>query len=476
MATDYKKIKEENSKNPPINYRSIFTPYSDKTHFVYELVQNADDNISRCAGLQLCENGLIVWNDGCKFSEEDVRSICSIGFSNKDLTQIGTFGMGFKSVYTYTDIPEVYSGDERFRIPIKNPTIPEGIDVDEINAKVVELLEKGNTVFWLPFRESMRPEIEIKRLRDCLRNLEKRSLLFLRNLKMVQWHDESDGQEGIYSCQRSPYKKIQNASKVDLKASVNGNDQPSEIFLVFRKEVQPPQEVIIELQQLSEDEDEQHRIQRSADKLQPIEVAFYLKDGEIKEMGSCVLFAYLPTRIRTDLRFIIQARYQTTLARNDIQMDSPWNRWLVQETANFLPEILEQLKIGGLLKPTFFNVLPLKGDVENEFKPIAETLQKAMRERAFVPTEKEGHFAKVDSVFYPDTNSLRKLVKTSGMYSDSSLLHPDIRKGTKESDRCFEIMHEAGVKEINVGKMLEWLEEQSLDWFKDRTNVWLCSL
>lgn len=153
MASDYQKIKEENSKNPPINYRSIFTPYSDRTHFVYELVQNADDNRSQCIGLQLCEDGLLVWNDGCQFSEEDVRSICSIGFSNKDLTQIGTFGMGFKAVYTYTDIPEVYSGDERFRLPIKNPTIPEGIGVDEINTRVVELLEKGRTVFWLPFRE-----------------------------------------------------------------------------------------------------------------------------------------------------------------------------------------------------------------------------------------------------------------------------------------------------------------------------------
>ena len=34
----------------------------------------------------------------------------------------------------------------------------------------------------------------------------------------------------------------------------------------------------------------------------------------------------------------------------------------MQETANFLPEVLEQLKAGGLLEPAFFNVLPLKDD------------------------------------------------------------------------------------------------------------------
>ena len=100
--------------------------YSDKTHFIYELVQNADDNKSRHLELQLGENELLVWNDGCQFSKKDVRSICSIGLSNKDLTQIGNFGIGFKAVYAYTDLPEIYSGDERFRI--RNFKEPEGID------------------------------------------------------------------------------------------------------------------------------------------------------------------------------------------------------------------------------------------------------------------------------------------------------------------------------------------------------------
>ena len=477
MASDYQKIKEENSKNPPINYRSIFTPYSDKTHFVYELVQNADDNRSQCVGLQLCKNGLLVWNDGYQFSEEDVRSICSIGFSNKDLTQIGTFGMGFKAVYTYTDIPEVYSGDERFRLPIKNPTIPEVIDIDKINTRVVELLEKGRTVFWLPFREGMRLETEIKRLRDCLSNLEKRSLLFLRNLRTVQWHDQSSRQRGIYFCQRSPYKKMQNASKIALKASVNGNDRASEKFLVFRKEVQPPQEVLNELQHLAEDGDESERIQRSAEKIQHVEVAFKLHDGKIITMDNCVLFSYLPTEKETHLRFFIQARYQTTLPRDNIvkMEDNLWNKWLIKETANFLPEVLEQLKGGGLLEPKFFNVLPLKGEVENDFKPIAEALQKAMQERAFVPTEKEGNYAKAKNVLYPHDELLRGLAESSWLCPNSSWLDPEIQD-KKESSRRFTVMQEAGVETVGIARILSWLEKQNVEWFENRCNEWLLTL
>ena len=190
-----------------------------------------------------------------------------------------------------------------------------------------------------------------------------------------------------------------------------------------------------------------------------------------------MLFSYLSTQKETHLRFIIQARYQTTLARDNIEEieDNLWNEWLVRETANFLPEVLEQLKAGGLLEPAFFNVLPLKGEVEKAFEPIAETLREAMRERALVPTQ-DGGYAKAENVFYPDSTPLRKLVKSSGMHPDSSLLHPDIRKGTKESGRCFDVMAEAGVKEISESDLLYWLEKQSYTWFKSRANKWLRSL
>ena len=137
-----------------VNWRRFFTsPYSDKTHFIYELIQNADDSGSLHLELHLFENELLVWNDGRQFTKNDVDSICSIGFSNKDLTQIGTFGMGIKAVFTYTDDLEVYSGDEHFRIRIKDPTKRENIDFGDINPTIMEQLDKGRTVFRLPFRE-----------------------------------------------------------------------------------------------------------------------------------------------------------------------------------------------------------------------------------------------------------------------------------------------------------------------------------
>ena len=479
MASDYKKIAEEHEKRygwdakPRRIYKRL---YNDKTHFVYELIQNADDSESKHLKLQLDSNALLVWNDGRQFNERDVRSICSLGSSDKDLTHIGTFGIGFKSVYNYTDLPEIYSGDESFRI--RDFIKPKGID--EVPPEIAKLVNGGKTVFRLPFKDSLHQD-DIDHLKNRLCDLSKeRALLFLRHLEKVEWKDEHNAQTGSYSCHRYSYDKIQSVPDneyvelVKLTESLNRNNKSSETFLVFGKTVHPPKDVIDKLLEQAEDEEEQQSIQQSADQLQPIEVAFKLQDDRITAMDdNCVLFAYLPTEKETHLKFLIQARYQTTPARDNIPKPSenPWNEWLVQETAEFLPEILEQLKAIGLLEPAFFNVLPLKRDVENEFQPIAEALQKAMREKPFVPTE-NGGYAKAESVFYPHHGSLQKLVECSWIYPNSSWLHPDIGR----SGHAFRVMQEAGVKEINVSQVLNWLEKKNCNWFKRRCEEWLRSL
>lgn len=461
MPTDYENI------TPTINLRSVFTRLAGgKAHFVYELIQNADDSESQCLEMRMTDS-LLVWNDGRSFTEKDVHSICSVGSSNKDLTQIGNFGIGFKAVYNYTDLPEIYSGEERFRI--RELTNPEGID--GVDSWIQRLVDEGKTVFRLPFKDGA----DLVLLRNRLGDLQKRALLFLRHLKTVRWYDDCNGREGSYSRHFHPHGKVQNASQVELNVSINGESQPPETFLVFHKAVKPPQAVITEVLLQAEDDEERGRIERESDKQQPIEVAFGLTDGRITSMDRCKLFAYLPTDKETHLRFVIQARYQTTPARDNIPTDSPWNDWLVGETANFLPDILEQLKAADLLDPTFFNVLPLEEDnVPAEFAPIATAVQQAMKKRPLVPTEGNG-YAKAENVFYPHAESLQNLVKCSCIHPNSSWLHPHIRD-TEEFRRCFKVMREAGVREISVSQVLRWLEERPLDWFARRPVEWLRAL
>ena len=121
MPADYQKIREENIARygwDTAVLDLLGQLYSERTHFIFELVQNAEDAGATELAFELFADRLELRHDGRPFTEADVRGVCGVGKSAKsgDLTAIGKFGIGFKSVYAYTRSPRVYSGDEHFGI------------------------------------------------------------------------------------------------------------------------------------------------------------------------------------------------------------------------------------------------------------------------------------------------------------------------------------------------------------------------
>ena len=129
MASDYAAIRANNEHRygtdiGRIGPMLLADRYDDRAHFIFELLQNAEDALARRQGLEgsrainfaLKKNELRVSHFGRPFDVPDVRGICGIAESTKDLTSIGRFGIGFKSVYAFTDRPEVHSGTEDFAI------------------------------------------------------------------------------------------------------------------------------------------------------------------------------------------------------------------------------------------------------------------------------------------------------------------------------------------------------------------------
>ena len=94
--------------------------YPDKAHFLYELLQNAEDMEASEVQFILNAEHLIFEHDGKKrdFEIQDIKAITGIGHNHKknDPTSIGQFGVGFKAVYAYTDTPEIHSGEYDFKI------------------------------------------------------------------------------------------------------------------------------------------------------------------------------------------------------------------------------------------------------------------------------------------------------------------------------------------------------------------------
>ena len=83
----------------------IIQLYTDKSHFVYELLQNAEDSEATQIKFVQYEDHLVVLHNGKPFTESNLAGLCDIGKSDKvdDLNQIGEFGVGFKSVYGICD-------------------------------------------------------------------------------------------------------------------------------------------------------------------------------------------------------------------------------------------------------------------------------------------------------------------------------------------------------------------------------------
>ena len=151
--------------------------YPDNAHFIYELLQNAEDAKASTVKFILSADSLEFIHDGKRlFSLSDVDSITSIGKSTKrdDPTSIGKFGVGFKAVFAYTNAPRVHSGDFHFRI--RELVIPER-EQPQIQR------DHGNTCFIFPFNNPSKPKNQaVKEIEAALTKLEDNTLLFLSNI------------------------------------------------------------------------------------------------------------------------------------------------------------------------------------------------------------------------------------------------------------------------------------------------------
>lgn len=129
----------------PQKYEALLAGhYSESNHFVYELLQNAEDEKADRVVIEYYDDKLVFYHNGIPFDENDVRGVSSMLMGTKDRNSaqtIGRFGMGFKSVFKYTYQPEIYSDEEAFRI--ENYLLPVEIQNGWDYRRVMKELEYG---------------------------------------------------------------------------------------------------------------------------------------------------------------------------------------------------------------------------------------------------------------------------------------------------------------------------------------------
>ena len=386
MAVDYPRLRDENERRYGTDIGEygptlLANRYGDRTHFIYELLQNAEDALAKRNGwngqrsvhFNLSEHELRVSHFGKPFDENDVRGICGIVKSTKDLTQIGRFGIGFKSVYAFTDQPEIHSGSENFGIqnfvwPIAVPPVQR--DPDE-------------TIIVMPLRESADQMV----IQSGLQRLGPGALLFLREIEEIEW-EIAGGPSGFSLRQSEPLDD--QVRRVTIISQLEGQQPEIEqTWLAFSRSVYTSEQELVG----------------------HAEVAFFLKNEQVFAVSHSPLFVFFPTAVETNLGFCIQGPYRTTLSRDNVPQHDQWNQEIVEDTARVLVDALLWLRDIRKLDIATLGCLPIdqnKFDDESMFAPLYEETKKALLSRRLLPCFGGGYVA-ADEAKLARTRELREL-------------------------------------------------------------------
>jgi hypothetical protein len=356
VSADYEKIRDENIARygwDTAVLDLLGQLYSERTHFIFELIQNAEDAGAGELAFELFSDRLELRHDGRPFTEADVRGVCGVGQSEKsaDLTKIGKFGIGFKSVYAYTKTPHIYSGGEHFRIEsfVRPVTVPPRAS--------------SGTLFVFPFdHDSVSAATAVREIAAALTAIKPRTLLFLANIGRLRVSGTGVADAVI---DRQAQRRPGQARHVTLSKGRGYREE----WLLRDRPIQS------------------HPAQR-------IEIAFRAEAGRIVPCDDSPLTVFFPTEKPTYLGFLIQGPYRTTPARDNIPEQDPSNQALVRETAGLLADVLRGLRDDGLLTVDVLQALPVDAArfaPGSMFRPLFDSVREALTADALIPAAGGGY-------------------------------------------------------------------------------------
>ncbi|CAH8850373.1 unnamed protein product [Trichobilharzia szidati] len=356
-------------------------------HFLLELIQNADDNTYSNDGeggdgddempptleFHLSSNHstdsmgnknfslYVMNNESVGFTQSDIAALCDIGQSTK-LTQrdmkIGRKGIGFKSVFNITDTAEVHSNGFHIRFRRQNTDnqhqqqqsilqkplllLPEWCEEYEASDKMMnsEIPSWCRTLFILPLSQRITynsliqsPALQLIQLIQT--TLKPNLLLFLRRLRCLTF--SSDEPNIYWSVKRTCktwalslsstakcYAELITVSETERHSSMEKQKTTLHKWFCFKESIPVDDDI----------KDPKKNLPRET----AISIAISLTDSE--PLQSCPIFAYLPV-LSVGFRFCINADFDLTSSREDINSKSLWNCWLVDKIPNVFADMIE---------------------------------------------------------------------------------------------------------------------------------------
>ncbi len=308
-------------------------------HFLMEFIQNADDCESETLKIVINDKDAKVYNSGKPFLERDVKSICQVGKSSKTPEDyIGYLGVGFKSVFLISEQPHIFSGDFKFKFDKTVHNDPKNVPWQVMpiwDEKVPQNTEVHwwKTSFYLPFSYSDKKNIDKIRNEIETESINGRLLLFLKNLREIEIHNQSKNVKRILK-KSSIIESTSDYEIYELTEERNKEDTKSR-WLLFRELCGVPEEVRQDGMTLE--------WERQEVKQREVIIAFRLnQEGHlIEEKGAAHIgvFSFLPLKEEIEgLKFLIQGDFLTAPGRETLSRKAIWNEWLCSEISKLITE------------------------------------------------------------------------------------------------------------------------------------------
>ncbi len=408
--------------------RNLLTElYPDNAHFIYELLQNAEDAQATKVKFVLNQEGLSFLHNGRRqFSEDDIESITSIGVSTKigDFNQIGKFGVGFKSIFSYTDTPRIYSS--KFSFEIHDLVCPKSIE------QLPQFINGNNnsTFFWFPFNHKEKSKgkafLEVK---ETLLSLPENTILFLQNIEEISWEISDESKETGF---------IRRSKSKDNFFEIDKNLNKSN-WLLFKKEVSGKEGLYIAIAFKLIKEKDDFKFDRKIEK------------------GDVSIFFVAEKEI-SNLKFFIHAPFAATVARDSIQ-NKEENNDLRDLLVQLLIESLPQIKNLGMLDKNFLSILPNNKDVLSAFyNPFREKIIETLQNESFTPTWKEDYLPA--SKLLQATNEIKNVVNNDTILSyiiDDEAINSSLDWATnaERGSRAFSFLETLNIREVSLKEIFD---------------------
>ncbi|KAH9997392.1 hypothetical protein F4779DRAFT_606565 [Xylariaceae sp. FL0662B] len=341
--------------------------YASNARFVFELLQNADDNqFSRARArdevpyitFKVAPRHIIVECNEDGFSPENLKAICDIGNSTKTGTQgyIGEKGIGFKSVFMVAYKVHIQSGNFSFSFNHRPGDSGIGM-ISPVWEDTNDHPPSGITRIKLFLHDDGDAATREARYQTIIRQFEDIRddyLLFLKNIGRINviFLDNGDRETSStrYFSRSSPSTPLRTSL---VTSRDNGQEKVSNYHVTKYVARNLPRS---EIRTYTETE-EAARVWSTSQ----VVLAFPVDEESEPVIKSQDIFAFLPIRTM-GFKFLIQADFATQANRQDIVTTSSRNIALIEGLAEAFIAAMQQLCTDDHLQYKWMRYLPRKDD------------------------------------------------------------------------------------------------------------------